>query len=87
MLNRKSGICIAFLILLASAGSVAAQQTKSEPAVQPGMQCGGQYECVEDRLLTPEEARASRGYPQLAESQQSSLDQAKVATTPPATTN
>ena len=66
MLNHQSRIGISILILLlASVGPVAAQQTRSDPAVvQPTTQCGGQYECVEDRPLTPEEARASRSHPQ-----------------------
>jgi hypothetical protein len=88
MLNHQSRFGLSFLILLlASVGSVAAQQTGSEPAVQPSMQCGGQYECVEDRPLTPAEARASRGYPQVAEPQEVAKDPAKVATTRPAMTN
>jgi hypothetical protein len=44
-------------------------------------ECGGQYECVEDRPLSLPEARASIGYPQVAEPQEPVQDPAKVATT------
>ena len=55
------------LLLAASAGSSAAQQSPSE--VHAGMQCGGQYECIEDRPLTEAEARTSHSHPQFAHPQ------------------
>ena len=87
MLKHPLGIALPFLLLLATAGAGSAQQNSSEAAVQADIKCGGQYECVEDRPLTPEEARASRGYPQVAEPQEAAKDPAKVATTRPAMTN
>jgi hypothetical protein len=87
MLKHPLGIALPFLLLLATSGTGSAQQNPSEAAAQADIKCGGQYECVEDRPLTPEEARASRGYPQVAEPQEPVKDPTKVATTPPATTN
>jgi len=56
------------LLLAASCGSSAAQQSPSE--VHAAMQCGGQYECIEDRPLSDAEARASRSHPQFVQSQE-----------------
>ena len=76
------------LLLTASVGSAAAQQSEpSKATMQPAIECGGQYECVEDRPLTPAEARASLGYPHVAQPQEPTRqDQAKVAATPSTTT-
>ena len=65
------------LLLAASGGSSAAQQSPSE--MHAGMQCGGQYECIEDRPLTDAEARTSRSHPQFVNPQEA----AQVAATPP----
>ena len=75
--HRPTTALCCLLLLAASGGSSAAQQSPSD--VHAGMQCGGQYECVEDRPLTEAEARASRGYPQLMQTQEA----AQVAATPP----
>jgi hypothetical protein len=75
--HRPTTALCCLLLLAASGGSSAAQQSPSE--VYAGIQCGGQYECVEDRPLTEAEARASRGYPQLMPPQET----AQVAATPP----
>jgi hypothetical protein len=64
--------CIALLVV--SVASAAAQQSPPTPEARPAVECGGQYECVEDRPLTPAEARTSLGYPQ-ADSQ----DAARIA--------
>jgi hypothetical protein len=63
------GASVALLLAL-SAGSSVAQQASPVPAAQPGTQCGGQYECVEDRPMTPSEAQASRSHPQNTEPQE-----------------
>ena len=55
--HRPTTALCCLLLLAASAGSSVAQQSPSE--VHAGMQCGGQYECIEDRPLTEAEARAS----------------------------
>ena len=89
MPKQRLGIALTFVLLLTtSVGSAAAQQSGSSQAtMQPGTQCGGQYECVEDRPLTPAEARASLGYPQVAQPQEPAPQEpAKVAATPPPTT-
>ncbi len=75
--HRPTTALCCLLLLAASGGSSAAQQSPSE--LHAGMQCGGQYECVEDRPLTEAEARASRGYPQLVHPQAA----AQVAATRP----
>ena len=76
------------LMLTASVGSAAAQQGEPSKATrQPAIECGGQYECVEDRPLTPAEARASLGYPHVAQPQEvAPKEPAKVAATPSTTT-
>ena len=80
-----TALCCLFL-LAASAGSSAAQQSPSE--VHAGMQCGGQYECIEDRPLTEAEARTSHSHPQFTHPQMavqvqptasSSVEQRKVS--------
>ena len=89
MPKHRLGIGFSFVLLLTtSVGSVAAQQGGSSQAtVQPAIQCGGQYECVEDVPLTPAEARASLGYPQIAHPQETGPEEpAKVAATPSTTT-
>ena len=89
MPKQPLGICLSFILLLtASVGSAAAQQSEpSKATLQPATECGGQYECVEDRPLTPAEARASLGYPHIAQPQEPTRqDPAKVAVTPSTTT-
>jgi hypothetical protein len=51
-----------FSLLIVPATPGAAQTT-----IPAGIECGGQYECVEERLLTLTEARASWGYPRSTE--------------------
>ena len=89
MPKQRLGIGLSFVLLVAtSVGPASAQQGGSAQAtMQPGTECGGQYECVEDRPLTPAEARASLGYPQVAQPQEPTRqDPAKVAATPSTTT-
>jgi uncharacterized membrane protein len=57
------------LLLTLTAGSSVAQQAQPAPTAKSDVQCGGQYECVEDRPMTPGEAQASRSHPVNAESQ------------------
>src|ERR1700680_4761262 len=78
MLNHQLslGVSLALLLALFASPSVA-QQASPAPAVQqPGGECGGQYECLEDRPMTPAGAEASRSHPQNAQPQE-------VAATPP----
>jgi hypothetical protein len=84
--HRPTTALCCFLLLAASAGSSAAQQSPSD--VHAGMQCGGQYECIEDRPLTEAEARTSHSHPQFAHPQEaaqvqptasSSVEQRKVS--------
>jgi hypothetical protein len=74
---RPSTALCCILLLAASGGSSAAQQSPSE--VHAGMQCGGQYECIEDRPLTEAEARASHSHPQFVHPKEA----AQVLATPP----
>jgi hypothetical protein len=70
MLKHQLRLGISFALLLTlTAGSSVAQQAQPAPAAKPDVQCGGQYECVEDRPMTPGEAQASRSHPVNAESQ------------------
>jgi hypothetical protein len=39
-------------------------QTGGSPAAVGGLDCGGQYECIEFEPLSAQQARTSRGYPQ-----------------------
>jgi hypothetical protein len=82
--HRPATALCCLLLLAASAGSSAAQQSPSD--LHAGMQCGGQYECIEDRPLTPAEARASLGYPQVAQPQERAVEPAQVAATISTTT-
>ena len=76
MLMHQLKIGLSSLALLAvSAASCAAQTSPPTPEAPPAFECGGQYECVEDRPLTPAEARTSVGYPQATDAQ----DQAQIA--------
>jgi hypothetical protein len=89
MPKQRLGVSLSLALLLAtSAGSVAAQQSGPQATPLTAMECGGQYECVEDRPLTPAEARASLGSPQVVEPQEAARQEpAKVAATPARTTN
>ena len=70
MLKHQLGLGVSSALLLALfAGSSVAQQAPPAPEAAPVIQCGGQYECVEDRPMTPAEAQASRSHPENAESQ------------------
>jgi hypothetical protein len=70
MLNHPLGLGVSLAFLLAlSADSSVAQQASTAPAAQPGIQCGGQYECVEDQPMTSAEAQASRSHPNNADPQ------------------
>lgn len=74
MHTLKIGLsCIA--LLAASAATAAAQENPASAEAAPTVVCGGQYECVESRPLTPLEARTSLGYPQVSNTQ----DPARVA--------
>ena len=70
MLKHQLSLGVSFALLLALiAGSSVAQQAPPALEAKPDIQCGGQYECVEDRPMTPAEAQASRSHPQNAEAQ------------------
>jgi hypothetical protein len=87
MPKQRLALSLSLALLLAtSAGPVAAQQSGPANATAlPTIECGGQYECVEDRPLTPAEARASLGYPQAQPQDSVQREPAKVAATVPAT--
>ena len=86
MPKQRLGLSLSLVLLLAtSAGSAVAQQSAPQAAPQPAIECGGQYECLEDRPLTPAEARASLGYPQAQPQDTVQREPAKVAATVPAT--
>jgi hypothetical protein len=77
MRNNQLGLVVSVALLLTLfAGSSVAQQASPAPEPHSGIQCGGQYECHEDRPLTPAEAQANRSHPQNAQP-------AEVAATPP----
>jgi hypothetical protein len=89
MPKQLSGIGLSLALLLTtSAGPTAAQQSgSSQVTIQPAIECGGQYECVEGRPLTQAEARASLGYPQSAQAQEPIRQEApQVAATDPTKT-
>ena len=89
MLKHRLGLGVSFALLLTcAAGASAAQSALPAPEVKPDTQCGGQYECVEDRPMTPDEAQASRNHPQHEQAivRSSPKDPPEVATTRPATT-
>ena len=88
MPKQRLGTSLSLALLLAiSADSAVAQQSVPQATPLPAIECGGQYECIEDRPLTPAEARASLGYPQAAQPQESvEREPAKVAATRPTTT-
>jgi hypothetical protein len=69
-------------LLLTTSSAVLAQSLENPPKEHAAaeMRCGGQYECVEERLLTPAEARSSIAYPSDA-SGKPSEDASKVAST------
>jgi hypothetical protein len=88
MLKHQLRLGVSFALLLTlTAGPSVAQQTPPAPAVQkPSTECGGQYECVEDRPLTPTEAQTSRNHPQNEQATVPPQDPREVATTRPAVT-
>jgi hypothetical protein len=70
MLKHQPSLGASVALLLALfAGSSVARQASPAPAAQPGTQCGGQYECVEDRPMTPAESQDSRSHPHNAAQQ------------------
>ena len=70
MLKHQLRLGVSFALLLTlTAGSSIAQQPQPAPEAKSDIQCGGQYECVEDRPMTPAEAQACRSRPENAESQ------------------
>ena len=71
-------IVFSFLLLTTASTALAqVQQNQSQDQATAEMRCGGQYECVEERLLTPAEARTSIAYPA-----DPADDATKVASTP-----
>jgi hypothetical protein len=66
-----------FLLAVLSSASVAQGMFGDE--LFAGIECGGQYECVEDRPLTPTEALSSRAYPQIAQQGPEYTDRVAVA--------
>ena len=86
MLKHQLGLGVSVALLLTlTAGSSAAQQAQPAPVVKPDIQCGGQYECVEDRPMTPAEAQASRSHPQNEQAVVPSENPQEVATKRPPT--
>ena len=74
---------IIFSCLFFTTSSAALAQSQENPPKEQAaaeMRCGGQYECVEERLLTPAEARTSIAYPR-DELGKPSEDASKVAST------
>ena len=67
---RKTNLMLICTLSLALAKPAAADTQRDWTDVdgQFASQCGGQYECVEDRPLTASEAKASRGHPLHADS-------------------
>jgi len=87
MLKHPLGLGVSVALLLTLfAGSTLAQQVPPTPAASSSDQCGGQYECVEDRPLTPAEAQASRSHPQNGQEPVPPQDPREVAATRPTTT-
>ena len=81
MLKQRSKLSLsAALLLITSVCSAAAQQSGS--TVPSAIECGGQYECIEDRPLTPAEARASLGYPHTAQPQEPARQETAKASAP-----
>jgi hypothetical protein len=78
-LSLGASVALLLLLLALSAGSSVAQQASPTPAAQPDIQCGGQYECLEDRPLTPAEAQASRSHPLNAQPQEVAATPATVS--------
>jgi hypothetical protein len=70
-------IVFSCLLLTSASTALALQQNQPQDQATAEMRCGGQYECVEERLLTPAEARTSIAYPADAAD-----DATKVASTP-----
>jgi len=70
---------IALWSLMLAAATPSAAQSPDDAVALKGMQCGGQYECIEDRPLTDAEARTSHSHPQFVNPQEA----AQVLATPP----
>ena len=83
MFTHPLRIALSCLLLTAASPALAqVQPTQSQVEVVAEMRCGGQYECLEERLLTPAEARTSIAYPA-----DGADDATKVASTPQKPTN
>lgn len=63
MSTHRPAFHLSCLLLTALSSATFAQSSVCADQLSPGIPCCGQYECVEDRPLTPAEAQASRGYP------------------------
>jgi hypothetical protein len=68
MSSRLWPIALSGLLLAATAAPSTAQQSGSATAINAGVECGGQYECIEDRPLSLAEAEGSIAYPHPAQS-------------------
>jgi hypothetical protein len=87
MLKHQLSLGVSFALLFTLiAGSSIAQQAPPALEAKPDIQCGGQYECVEDRPMTPAEAQASRSHPQKEQATVPPQDPREVATTRPPVT-
>ena len=60
---------VAASLLAPAATSASAQPVITAPEQLWAIECGGQYECVPDVLLTEVEARTCLGYPHAEEAQ------------------
>jgi hypothetical protein len=75
------------LLLAASVGSGVAEQSGSSQATLQPLSNTADSECLEDRPLTPAEARAGLGYPHVTQpNEPTRQDPAKVAATSSTTT-
>jgi hypothetical protein len=82
MFNHQLGLGFGLVLTVALfSGPSVAQQTP--PAPESSIQLCGQYECVEDRPLTPAEAQASRSHPEYAQPQQVAATKPRPGTPSP----
>jgi hypothetical protein len=61
-------IFLSGLLLAATVAQSAAQQSSTTADINSGLDCGGQYECIEDRPLSRADAERSIAYPRPAQS-------------------
>jgi len=65
----KPRLCIHLSVaLLLSTVPALSDESVLQIVSSSNLECGGQYECRQDRPLTPQEASTSIGYPQIAAS-------------------